>query len=97
MTIHTKYVLVTNSMSSSDMMKITGARWNNDRQYYCVDFDDGITIMMNESHSVVNMLSTGLDSYFLQKFKWPTGKNLEKRKQLGEAWLTRNKRRYKNK
>ena len=78
-------------------MKTTSARWNNYDNTYAISFDDGITLIMNERFSVVNMISTGLESYFLEKKKWPKGKNLEKRSILATNWLEKNKNRYKKK
>ena len=36
------------------------------------------------------MVSTGPDSYYLTKGKWPKGKNLEKRIDLGVALIKKN-------
>ena len=77
-------------------MKATGARWNNDTEVYCVDFDDSITLLLDRNLQYRNMLSVGLDSYFLNKGKWPTGKNLEKRVTLAAEWVNKNKHRYKH-
>lgn len=60
---------------------------------YSVHFDDGITLivlMIDNAIEYDNMLSTGLDSYFLKKGKWPSGKNLEKRLELAQAYILRN-------
>lgn len=60
---------------------------------YSVHFDDGITIILKtESDNLVydNMLSVGLDSYYLKKGKWPSGKNLEKRIELAVAYIKKN-------
>lgn len=60
---------------------------------YSVHFDDGITmIIKTEQGELVyeNMLSVGLDSYFLKKGKWPTGKNLEKRVTLATDFINKN-------
>ena len=78
-------------------MKITGARWNDARCYYCVDFDDGITLFVDEQYTSVGMLSTGLESYYLVKNKWPTGNNIKSRLKLAAAWIEKNKNRYKPK
>ncbi len=63
------------------------------RPRYSVHFDDGMTIIIkteNDTLKYDNMLSVGLDSYFLKKGKWPTGKNLEKRVELAVAYITKN-------
>lgn len=77
------------------MTKVTGARWNSTRSYYCVDFDDGITLFVTESYDVDGMIATGLDSYFLKNQSWPGHADLENRRQLSIKWLDRNKKRYK--
>ena len=77
------------------MMKITGARWNSARDYYCVDFDDGITLFVNEDYTTVGMISCGPDSYYLVKQQWPNKRNITARLKQCGAWLDRNKNRYK--
>lgn len=77
-------------------MKATGARWNKDAETFCVDFDDNITLILDRDLQYRNMLSVGLSSYFLDKGKWPTGKNLEKRITLASEWVNKNKHRYKD-
>jgi len=60
---------------------------------YSVHFDDGITLFMttvNDQFEYTGMLSTGLDSYFLKRGKWPAGKNLEKRVDLATAFINKN-------
>ena len=60
---------------------------------YSVHFDDGITILLKtESEQLVyeNMLSVGLETYFLKKGKWPSGKNLDKRIELAVAFINKN-------
>ena len=60
---------------------------------YSVHFDDGMTLILSTSNNELhyeNMLSVGLDSYYLKKNKWPTGKNLEKRVELAIAFITKN-------
>lgn len=79
------------------MMKITGARWNNDRQYYCVDYDDGITLFVNEQYESDGLISTGPSSYFLTKGKWPASSNIKSRLKLAAKWIDKNKNRYKPK
>jgi hypothetical protein len=77
-------------------MKVTGARWNNDTKRFCVDFDDGITLLISDQHEVENMLSVGLDSYFICKGKWPAGTNLSRRREMAIEWVEKNKHRYKS-
>ena len=79
------------------MMKITGARWNEFNSTYAADFTDGITLIFNEEFAIVNMISTGTDSYYITKKKWPAGKNMLKRAELAIAWIERNQNRYKKK
>jgi hypothetical protein len=60
---------------------------------YSVHFDDGITmIMKTENGDLVyeNMLSVGLESYYLKKGKWPRGKNLEERIELCKQFIQKN-------
>lgn len=60
---------------------------------YSVHFDDGITMIMHTKDGELvyeNMLSVGLNSYYLQKGKWPTGKNLEKRIELCQQFIQKN-------
>ena len=60
---------------------------------YSVHFDDGITLIVktvDEQIVYENMLSVGLDSYYLKKGKWPTGKNLEKRVELASQFINKN-------
>lgn len=60
---------------------------------YSVHFDDGITILLktvNDELVYSNMLSVGLDTYFLKKGKWPSGKNLEKRVTLACEFVQKN-------
>lgn len=73
-----------------------------DKPRFSVHFDDGMTIIL---HTVgvdlvyENMLSVGVDSYYLKKGKWPTGKNLEKRVDMAIAYVGKNikRNRYKKK
>ena len=74
-------------------MKISGAR-RNTNDTFGVEFDDGIVVILDKKLNYSNMLSLGPGSYLLQKGKWPKGKNLEKRLSLGQAWIDRNKNRY---
>ena len=60
---------------------------------YSVHFDDGITLIVKTVDDQIvyeNMLSVGLDSYYLKKGKWPTGKNLEKRVELASQFINKN-------
>lgn len=60
---------------------------------YSVHFDDGITmIIQTKDNDLVyeNMLSVGLDSYYLKNAKWPSGKNLEKRIELCRQFIQKN-------
>lgn len=60
---------------------------------YAVHFDDGMTIIIQTVSGKLeyeNMLSVGLDSYFLKKGKWPKGKNLEKRVELCREFIQKN-------
>lgn len=70
---------------------INGGTKTNPR--YSVHFDDGMTIIIKTINSELvyeNMLSVGLDTYYLKKGKWPTGKNLEKRVELAVAFINKN-------
>jgi hypothetical protein len=69
---------------------------------YSVHFDDGITLIIktvNDQLVYDGMLSTGLDSYYLKKGKWPSGKNLDERMELAVAYVQKNKKnnRYRKK
>ena len=60
---------------------------------YSVHFDDGITLIVktvDEQIVYENMLSVGLDSYYLKKGKWPAGRNLEKRIELASQFINKN-------
>ena len=70
---------------------INGGTKKNPR--YSVHFDDGITILLktdNDKFVYENMLSVGLDSYYLKTGKWPAGKNLEKRVELATSFIQKN-------
>jgi|TARA_B110000196_G_C20664433_1_gene438956 hypothetical protein len=76
-------------------MKITGTLRNTafNKEIFHVHFDDGMTINIRRTGKTFlydNMVSKGLDSYFLKKGKWPKGKNLEKRMEMGVALIERN-------
>jgi hypothetical protein len=79
---------------------ITGGTKTN--PLFSVHFDDGITLILetkNDDLMYNSMLSTGLDSYFLKKGKWPAGKNLQNRIDLAIAFINKNKKnnRYRKK
>ena len=60
---------------------------------YSVHFDDGITLIVKTVDDKIvydNMLSVGLDTYYLKKGKWPAGKNLEKRIELASEFINKN-------
>ena len=76
-------------------MKIESARFNSTHEAFSVSFSDGITIIMDKRLTYKHMLSTGPDSFYITKGKWPKGKNLEKRITLGVEWIEKNKSRYK--
>ena len=76
-------------------MKITGTLRNTafNKEIFHVHFDDGMTINIRRSGQQFiydHMVSKGLDSYFLKKGKWPKGKNLEKRMEMGVALIKKN-------
>ncbi len=69
---------------------------------YSVHFDDGITLIVHMSGDEIvyeNMLSVGLDTYYLKTGKWPKGKQLEKRLNLAKEFIGKNKKnnRYRKK
>lgn len=60
---------------------------------YSVHFDDGITLILKTENDTLvyeNMLSVGLDTYYLKNMRWPSGKNLEKRVELAVAFINKN-------
>jgi hypothetical protein len=76
-------------------MKVTGTLRDekNGKEIFHVYFDDGITInikRIKDKFEYDSMIATGLGNYFLKKGKWPKGKNLEKRIDLGVALITKN-------
>ena len=79
-------------------MKTTGSlrRIRSGQEIFHVYFDDGITINMERTRVEPNdflydgMLSTGLDSYYLKRGKWPAGANLRKRIELAVALIEKN-------
>lgn len=76
-------------------MKIESIQYHDERQTFAASFDDGMVIILDDKLEYHNMLSTGLDSYFMKKGKWPKGKNLENRVLATRHWITKNKNRYK--
>ena len=76
-------------------MKITGSLRNTafNKEIFHVHFDDGMTINIRRTgkgFSYDSMVSRGMDSYYLKKGKWPKGKNLEKRIEMGVALIEKN-------
>ena len=60
---------------------------------YSVHFDDGMTLILKTVNGVLcydTMLSVGLNTYYLKKGKWPSGKNLEKRVELATKFINKN-------
>lgn len=76
-------------------MKITSVQFHDVHRTFAVNFDDNMCVILDNDLNMHNMLSQGLSSYFMVKGKWPKGKNLEKRVELGQQWIMKNKNRYK--
>ena len=76
-------------------MKIESIQYHDERQTFAASFDDGMVVILDDKLEYRNMLSTGLDSYFIRKGKWPKGKNLDNRVLAVKHWITKNKNRYK--
>ena len=76
-------------------MKIKGVTHHSTHRTFAVSFDDGITIILDKNLDYMTMLSVGPESLFLRTGKWPVGKRLQKRVDLGAAWVNKNKKRYK--
>lgn len=76
-------------------MKIESVRYHDIYHTFAASFDDGITVILDVGLQYKNMLSTGLESYFIKKNKWPTPKNLQRRVEMTIEWVMRNKNRYK--
>lgn len=60
---------------------------------FSVQFDDGITIMLHTIKGELvyeNMLSVGVDTYYLKTGKWPKGKQLEKRVKMAVDLVNKN-------
>lgn len=76
-------------------MKIESIQYHDERGTFAASFDDGMIIILDNKLDYHNMLSTGLDSYFIRKGKWPSGKNLDNRVLATRHWITKNKNRYK--
>jgi hypothetical protein len=88
------------------MTKITGINCFQGTDYsegsnvikFSVSFDDGITVIyhwLDEKLEYFSMLSTGLSSSFISTGKWPTKRNLEKRKLVATERVVKNRKRYK--
>ena len=64
------------------------------KEWFSVQFDDGIILMIDrvgeDKWESANMISVGIDSYYLSKKKWPKGQNLKKRIDLGVALIKKN-------
>jgi len=76
-------------------MKIESIQYHDERETFAASFDDGMVVILNSKLEYHNMLSTGLDSYFIRKGKWPKGKNLDNRVLATKHWIMKNKNRYK--
>jgi hypothetical protein len=76
-------------------MKIESVSYNDTHSTFAASFDDGITIILTDKLQYQNMISTGLDSYFMTKGKWPTRASINKRVTLSTQWIHKNKNRYK--
>lgn len=76
-------------------MKINGVSVHHTNKTFAVEFDDGITVILNDKLEYHSMLSVGLDSVFLRTNKWPTKANMTKRIDLSKVWIEKNKNRYK--
>lgn len=76
-------------------MKINGVSVHHTNKTYAVEFDDGITVILDSKLEYSNMLSVGLDSVYMRTGKWPTKHNIQKRVESGREWINKNKNRYK--
>lgn len=76
-------------------MKINGVSVHHTNKTFAVEFDDGITIILNDKLEYYSMLSVGLDSVYLRTNKWPTKSNMSKRIDMSKEWIGKNKNRYK--
>lgn len=76
-------------------MKIESVQYHDTHHTFAAGFDDGITVILDQELQYKNMLSTGLDSYFIKKNRWPTAKNMQRRVEMMIEWIMRNKKRYK--
>lgn len=76
-------------------MKINGVSVHHTNKTFAVEFDDGITVILNDKLEYHSMISLGLDSSFLRTNKWPTKSNMTKRIDLASIWIKKNKNRYK--
>jgi hypothetical protein len=76
-------------------MKVNSVSVHHTNKTYAVEFNDGITVILNDKLCYHSMLSLGLDSVYLKTGKWPTDNNIQKRVDAGRAWIEKNKNRYK--
>ena len=76
-------------------MKIESVSYNDTHSTFAASFDDGIIIILTDKLQYHNMVSIGLDSYFIIKGKWPTPANINKRVTASTEWIMKNKNRYK--
>lgn len=76
-------------------MKVLGVTHHNTHKTFAVSFDDGITVILDNNLEYHNMISVGPDTFFLKTGKWPKGKPLDKRVEMGREWVNKNKKRYK--
>lgn len=76
-------------------MKVISANYHDERDTFAISFDDGIMVILDNNLKYSCMLSVGIGSSYLKTGKWPTKSNLDKRVSLGQAWVEKNKSRYK--
>lgn len=76
-------------------MKVQSVNYHDTRDTFAVSFDDGITVILDQELKYSTLLSVGLESSFLKTGKWPTKRNIDKRVGMGQAWIEKNKSRYK--
>ena len=76
-------------------MKIESIQYNDTHNTFAASFDDGMVIILSDRLEYHNMLSTGLQSYYIRRGRWPTGKNLTNRVLAVKHWIMKNKNRYK--
>lgn len=76
-------------------MKVESVNYHDKRDTFAVSFDDGITVILDDELRYSCMLSVGIGSSYLKTGKWPTKHNIDKRVDMGQAWIEKNKSRYK--